>query len=265
MKRTPVDSSDVVSIGYDPKDRILEVEFREGRIYRYLEVPQDIYDHFLKADSHGGYFNSYINGYFRYRRVEERGAKPKSLAFVTGNSRKFFHLQKACEELGIEIEQLEFDIDEIQSHEPEKVALHKAKAAYRLAGRPVVVNDTFWSVPALGGFPGPYMADMNKWLKVEDWLALMSGKQDRTIVSTSVLVYYDGKKTKSFKKDRWAKIIDEPRGEKGSPIEHIVVAEGFTETLSELSDQGKPSYQADDSIWHEFAKWYNMQRKLRLA
>jgi XTP/dITP diphosphohydrolase len=266
MKRTPVDSSDVVAVGYDPAERVLEIEFQQDRVYRYMDVPQDIYDHFVKADSYGGYFNSYINGYFRYRKVEGQGEKKfDGIAIVTGNARKVEHLRKACEGFGIPVEQLELEIDEIQSDDPEKVALHKAKTAYRLAKRPIIVQDTFWSVPALGGFPGAYMAHMNKWFKAEDWIALMAGKSDRTVTSTGVIVYYDGKKSKVFNKTRWGKIAEAPRGEKGTPAERVTIMQGFEKTNAELADEGKLSYKEDESVWYDFAKWYNMQRKLKLV
>jgi XTP/dITP diphosphohydrolase len=266
MKRIPVDSSDVVAIGYDAKERILEIEFQEGRIYRYLEVPQDIYDHFVKADSYGGYFNSYINGYFRYRKVEEGGKKFDGITFVTGNKQKVEYLRQACEPFSIPVEQLELEIDEIQSEDPEKVAIYKAKDAYRLAKRPVIVQDTFWSIAALGGFPGAYMAHVTKWFKPEDWLALMANKNDRTVTNTGVIVYYDGKKTKIFSKSRGGVLIEEARGgASGTSFGHVVIMNGFDKTLAEFADEGKIAYKEDEAVWHDFAKWYNMQRKLKLA
>ncbi|HEY5667535.1 MAG TPA: KTSC domain-containing protein, partial [Candidatus Saccharimonadales bacterium] len=98
MKRTPVESSDVVSIGYDAKEHVLEIEFHEGRLYRYLEVPQDMYEHFLKADSYGGYFNTYINGHYRYRRVNGDGKLQtyEGVAIATGSARKVQYLKLAC-------------------------------------------------------------------------------------------------------------------------------------------------------------------------
>lgn len=268
MKRTPVDSSDVVAVGYDPAERVLEIEFQQDRVYRYMDVPQDIYDHFVKADSYGGYFNSYINGYFRYRKVEGDAQKKfDGITFVTGNKQKVKYLSQACEPFGIAVEQLELEIDEIQSTDPEKVALHKARAAYRLAKRPIVVNDTFWSIPSLGGFPGAYMADVNRWFKPEDWLALMSDKKNRTVTNTGAIVYYDGKKSKVFSKSRSGTIIEESRGSdaKGTSFGHVVIMNGFDQTLAELADQGKIAYKEDEAVWHDFAKWYNMQRKLKLA
>jgi len=269
MKRTPVDSTDVVSIGYDPIERMLEIEFHEGRIYRYMEVPQDIYDHFMKADSYGGYFNSYINGYFRYRRVEADGTEKKydGIAMVTGNARKFSYLTRALDEFGIPAEQLDLPVDEIQSDDSEKIAIHKAKQAYKLAGRPVVVNDTYWSIPALGGFPGAYAHEMVKWFKPDDWLNLMRDKTDKSVTLTGTLVYYDGKKTKIFSRPRWATFVDEARGGKvGSSLEHVLEMRGFEgKTMAEMAEEGIPSFDPKESIWYDFAKWYNMQRKLKLV
>jgi non-canonical purine NTP pyrophosphatase (RdgB/HAM1 family) len=266
MKRIPVESSDVVAIGYDAKERVLELEFHEGRLYRYLEVPQDIYEHFLKADSYGGYFNAYINGHYRYRRVNENGEEQKhpGVAIVTGNARKVHYLSLACEKFNIPVEQLDLEIDEIQSDEPEKIALHKAKVAYKVAGRPVVVNDTYWAILALRGFPGAYAHHVTRWFKPEDWLALMQGKADRTIICTGTLVYFDGQRSKVFARDRYGKIIDESRGGTvGSSLEHVVVMDGFDQTMAEVAETGQPTFVLEESIWYDFAKWYDMQRKLR--
>jgi XTP/dITP diphosphohydrolase len=265
MKRTPVDSSDVVSIGYDTAERTLEVEFRGDRIYRYADVPQDIYDAFTRADSYGGYFNSYINGYYRYRKVEAASReKPSGLAFATGNPRKFRDMLHALEPLGIEVEQLKLEIDEIQSDDGEKVALAKAKAAFRMAGRPVVINDSYWSIPALKGFPGAYMSSVAKWLTAEDFLKLMDGKTDRSICCTENLVYYDGKRSKTFSRDYWGAFTHEPRGETQHDIDKVIVLNGQELTIAENERQNnRTSIDPADSIWHEFAKWYNLQRRLK--
>lgn len=43
MIRTPVGSSSLTSVGYDADNLILEVEFRNGKIYQYLGVPLAIH------------------------------------------------------------------------------------------------------------------------------------------------------------------------------------------------------------------------------
>ena len=44
MNRTPVSSSNLASVGYDPENRILEIEFHGGSIYQYFSVPESKYE-----------------------------------------------------------------------------------------------------------------------------------------------------------------------------------------------------------------------------
>lgn len=60
MKRIPVKSTDIVSIGYDKEVSILEVEFRRESIYQYANVPENVFKELMAADSIGTYFNSHI-------------------------------------------------------------------------------------------------------------------------------------------------------------------------------------------------------------
>jgi KTSC domain len=58
IKRIPVDSTSIASIGYAPEQRILDIEFRESHeVYRYYEVSADEYEEFLQAPSKGTYLN----------------------------------------------------------------------------------------------------------------------------------------------------------------------------------------------------------------
>lgn len=43
MNRTSVTSSNIASIGYDPSSLTLEVEFTDGSIYQYFDVPEAVY------------------------------------------------------------------------------------------------------------------------------------------------------------------------------------------------------------------------------
>mgnify|MGYP001810870407 CR=1 FL=1 len=69
MKRTHVESSNIESIGYDSKSQTLEIEFLNGSIYQYFDVPQTIFEGLMGADSHGKYLNSNIKGLYRYSKV----------------------------------------------------------------------------------------------------------------------------------------------------------------------------------------------------
>jgi hypothetical protein len=69
MKRTPVTSSNVVSVGYDRHEKILEVEFKGGGLYQYENVPAHIIDDLLETDSVGEYLNKWVKGTYSYARV----------------------------------------------------------------------------------------------------------------------------------------------------------------------------------------------------
>lgn len=70
MKRIPVESSSLSSVGYDSENAILEIEFKSGGIYQYSGVPQDVYDGLMNAESKGKYFHQYIkNSGYPYSKV----------------------------------------------------------------------------------------------------------------------------------------------------------------------------------------------------
>lgn len=69
MNRDPVVSSNVESIGYSEDDQTLEIEFKNGAVYQYFDVPENIYHALRDADSIGGYLAANVKGVFRYSRV----------------------------------------------------------------------------------------------------------------------------------------------------------------------------------------------------
>ena len=71
MNRTQISSANLRSVGYDPSTSTLEVEFRHGGVYEYLDVPAARYDGLMSAYSKGSYFDTFIkNGGFPYHKVE---------------------------------------------------------------------------------------------------------------------------------------------------------------------------------------------------
>ncbi|MBW8330426.1 MAG: KTSC domain-containing protein [Prolixibacteraceae bacterium] len=66
IKRTPVASSNIASVGYDAEKQILEIEMQHGAIYQYLDVPKEVYNGLLNAGSIGSYFMNEIKTKFEY-------------------------------------------------------------------------------------------------------------------------------------------------------------------------------------------------------
>lgn len=75
IKREPVESSVLASAGYDAQRRMLEIEFHSGAIYRYLDVPEDIFRKLLAAESKGQFFGAKIRNKFRSERVNPKEPK----------------------------------------------------------------------------------------------------------------------------------------------------------------------------------------------
>lgn len=70
MKREPVESSNLASIGYDAAKQILEIEFNHGGIYQYFDVPEEEYEELMSANSNGSYFVHNIKDVYEYDRIK---------------------------------------------------------------------------------------------------------------------------------------------------------------------------------------------------
>jgi len=115
----------------------------------------------------------------------------KYIVLVTGNSRKIGEARAALSNFDIEVRNKQFDINEIQSRDPIKIAKHKAEDAFLMAGEPIVITDSSWEIPALSGFPGGYMKDVADWFKPSDFLNLLNDHEDRSISFSETIVYKD--------------------------------------------------------------------------
>lgn len=66
--RTPVASSMLASVAYST-DATLELEFRSGATYRYLTVPEAVFQELIAAPSKGAYFNRNLRNRYPYQRL----------------------------------------------------------------------------------------------------------------------------------------------------------------------------------------------------
>jgi len=71
MERLQVNSSNILSIGYDTNSSVLEVEFSSGSIYQYFDVPEHLYNELMQASSLGGFINDNLVKYhYRYIKIK---------------------------------------------------------------------------------------------------------------------------------------------------------------------------------------------------
>ncbi len=66
MERTPVISSNIAAIGYNEDNQVLEIEFNNGSVYQYSDVPSSERDGIMSAESKGRYFHANIRERYPY-------------------------------------------------------------------------------------------------------------------------------------------------------------------------------------------------------
>ena len=69
MTREPIRSSNIESIGYDAEAGRLEIEFRGGRVYEYVDVPIEVFDELMSSKSKGSYVNKYIAPVYAHQKI----------------------------------------------------------------------------------------------------------------------------------------------------------------------------------------------------
>lgn len=180
-----------------------------------------------------------------------------TFSVITTNEDKFRTAQKVCAEFGVQLEQVaSYDIDEIQGEDAKKIVARKAADAYALVQKPVIVTDDSWIIPALGGFPGAYMKSVNQWFAIEDWLRLLSGVKDRTVVLSQLVAYQDAHEQVIFAVDVEGILLDKPQGDsKKSPPMALASFDGGKTTVAQNMVAGASSTAHLKTAWHELAAW----------
>ena len=189
----------------------------------------------------------------------------KKIAFITGNPHKLEEAKSVLKNYEIVVESLQFDIEEIQHYNPLEITKAKVRAAYEKAGQSVVVNDSSWEIPALGGFPGGYMKDVVNWFTAEDFLALMKDKNDRRIILHDVVAYFDGEQLELFIYDQTGVFINEPRGEGTSMNQVVSMENNGGLTIAEefaLRHDGVEINPSHFQHWQKFGEWFTARDDL---
>jgi hypothetical protein len=67
---TPVESSNIHSIGYDAPSRTMHIKFKSGGHYTYADVPPEVHQEFMGAESKGKHFKSSFAGKYEHKKLE---------------------------------------------------------------------------------------------------------------------------------------------------------------------------------------------------
>jgi hypothetical protein len=69
VDRQPVTSRALRSVGYNEQSSVLEIEFQNGTVYEFFDVPKVVHESLLAAPSIGRFFDAWIKPRFEFREI----------------------------------------------------------------------------------------------------------------------------------------------------------------------------------------------------
>ena len=171
----------------------------------------------------------------------------QEIFFATSNKKKFESLSKILAPIGVELKQLEYDFDEGRDLTIETIAQSKLKQAKEaFPDKKLIVDDRGFFIPALNGFPGPFVGLVLNTFSHKGLIKLMDGEADRRAIFSFALGYYDGKNDIIFTADEVGFLTTEPKGENLHGWTELLYVYGY-ETFP-----GRTLAELDDKEWDEY-------------
>jgi XTP/dITP diphosphohydrolase len=163
---------------------------------------------------------------------------------VTGNAHKAREVAAFFEGTH-DVEHVPLDCPELKHDDVGEIARGKAAWAFGQIRRPLIVDDTGFSVHALGGFPGPYAAYVLTTLGNGGILKLLEGVSDRAAYFETAIAHADGDGTiRIFRGRIDGTITTSPRGTGGFGYDPIFEVNGRTLAELTLAQKSRISHRA---------------------
>lgn len=148
--------------------------------------------------------------------------------------------------LGHKVEHHELDLPEIQSLDLHEVAEQKAKDAYKILKKPVLIDDVALNIHALGGLPGTFVKFFLKAMGGAGICKMVDAYSDRSATAAIVFGFYDGSNFQAIHETIDGKISAEPRGDSTKLTmmgwNTIIIPAGQPKTIAEMSEEDLIKY-----------------------
>ena len=191
----------------------------------------------------------------------------REIYFVSNNLNKYSEIKSMLNDKIIDLD-LKFckqDIIEIQDEKIENIAMEKAKSAYNIVKKPILIEDDGLFINSLNGFPGQYSKFIFKSIGNKGIIRLLKGSSDRSAFFKSIFVYNDGIIAKVF----YGKIngkISSTITQGGWGYDPIFIPlkrnnkKGIT--FAKLSQTNKKNELSHRRIaFYKFIKWFNQNNE----
>lgn len=188
----------------------------------------------------------------------------RQVTLVTTNRDKVRTITAHLARLEIDVRHLNASLIEPQADTIAEVAHTKAREAFRLAGAPVLVDDSGFCIDDLDGFPGPYTKYALSTIGVDGLLSLTRGLPSPRCRFVNALVYIDATgESHAFIDDEGAgwlarKADLTPCPEAWSELWHIFIPDGYDRPLSALAAEERAdlwALWAANSVYARFGRW----------
>ena len=173
----------------------------------------------------------------------------QDIYFITSNKKKYESLKKQLGAIGVTLKQQIYDFDEGRELSIEAVAKYKlAQAKKAFPDKKIIVDDRGFFIPALNGFPGPFVKLLLDSFSYKGLIKLMANEKDRRAIFSYAVAYYDGKKDKVLVANEVGFITNKPKGTN---------LHGWTDLLYVYGHPTFPNKslaELDDKEWKEYLK-----------
>ncbi len=181
-----------------------------------------------------------------------------SVFFVSSNENKFKEARAILSEFEIPLQFFKYKLQEMQANSLEEVAQYKAKQAFSLCSRPVLIEDDGLFVQSLKGFPGPYSSFALDTIGNKGILRLLT-KQRRAVFRSIIAYCEEENDVLLFDATVRGKISTKTCGNKWG-FDPIFIPEGQTMTYSQLKNK-KNLISHRYLALKKFANWYLRKKK----
>lgn len=175
------------------------------------------------------------------------------LIFVTSNNKKYKIAESILKGKNISLSRRSIQLDELQTDDLLQIANSSAIQAFNRIGSMVAVTDVGFYIPALKGFPGPFVKYINQYLSSENLVNLMSGVHDREVIIKECLVIVKSEFERDIYFSEFHGYLSEmPSTCDGTSFEKLFIPDGFSMPISDYSSVVQFEYWKKGSTWNKY-------------
>lgn len=163
----------------------------------------------------------------------------RDFVFITGNQRKADYL---AQYLGRPVQHQKVDLEEIQSIDLKIVVEDKARRAYDLVQKPVLVEDVSLSFMALGRLPGPLIRWFLEEIGTDGLCRLLEPHEDKRAIASIAYALFDGRDLHIFEAQVGGHVPSGPRSTEKTGWKSnfgwnsVFIPDGSAKTYAQMDD-----------------------------